>query len=83
MSFRIASSVIQSVEPNKTHWTSTYNPGHEVPVSGIYRCIGFNKEITSNKGVPFPTQNHHQHTGSQGAVKWKLNIRTNTDGTAL
>jgi len=83
MSFKIGSSIIDSVNSNKTHWQSTYGPGNEVPISGIYRCIGCKKEITSNKGDPFPPQNHHQHPSSQGEVKWKLNIRTNTDGIEL
>ncbi len=81
MSYNITSSVIESVDSKESHWTSTYSPGNEVPVSGIYRCIGCKKEITSNKGDPFPPQNHHQHTASQGAVEWKLNIQTNTEGT--
>lgn len=83
MSYKISDSVIESVDSNKPHWTSTYTPGKEVPVSGIYRCIGCKKEITSNKGDPFPPQNHHQHSAIQGEVKWKLNIRTNTEGTTL
>lgn len=83
MSYRIESSVIESVSPSKLHWTSKYGPGKEVPVSGIYRCTGCKKEITSNKGDSFPPQNHHQHTTMQGVIQWKLNVRTNTDGATL
>jgi len=49
-------------------------------VSGIYKCQGCNKEITSNKDDPFPPQNKHQHTDAQGKVLWKLIIRTDTNG---
>ncbi len=83
MSFKISSSVLESVTSNKTHWMTAYTPGDEVPVSGIYRCTGCRKEITSNAGDPFPPQNHHQHSPSQGAVRWKLNVRTNTNGDTL
>ena len=62
------------------HWKTTYDPGDEVPVSGIYICVGCNREITSNKDDPFPPQNHHQHSPAQGRIRWKLNVRTNTTG---
>ncbi len=83
MSYRSKSSVIESEGSKKSHWTASYSPGNEVPVSGIYLCTGCKKEITSNKGDAFPPQTHHQHTASQGAVEWRLNIRTNTEGTTL
>jgi hypothetical protein len=74
-----ASSLVESNGAGD-HWTQSYTPGANVPVSGIYKCIGCKKEVTSNKDDPFPPQNHHQHTPAQGAVKWKLNVRTNTTG---
>ena len=78
MSFRIDSSTLKKDKPNKEWWINSYNPGDEVPVSGIYRCTGCGKEITSNKNDPFPPQNHHQHSQDQGSVKWKLNVKTDT-----
>ncbi|CAK1942058.1 Protein L [Vibrio crassostreae] len=80
MSWYIDASKLTKAISNKAHWQDSYTPGTEVPVSGIYRCVGCNKEITSNAGDPFPPQNHHQHTPRQGAVNWKLNVRTNTNG---
>lgn len=62
------------------HWTTEYGPGDEVPVSGIYKCLGCRKEITSNKPDQFPPQNRHQHTAAQGEVSWKLIVRTDTEG---
>lgn len=62
------------------HWKNDYGPGNDVPVSGIYKCVGCKKEITSNKRDPFPPQNFHQHSSEQGPVRWKLIVRTNTDG---
>ncbi|MCE2009028.1 MULTISPECIES: protein L [Enterobacter] len=53
---------LQRVEGDKERWTSQYNPGDTVPVSGIYRCTVCGKEVTSNKDDPFPPQNHHQHS---------------------
>jgi len=71
---------LQKVDHSKSHWTDSYTIGDTVPVSGIYKCQGCNKEITSNKDDPFPPQNKHQHTAAQGKVLWKLIIRTDTNG---
>jgi hypothetical protein len=40
--------------------------------SGIYRCEGCGKSETSVKGTTLPPQNHHQHTPSQGKIRWRL-----------
>ncbi|MBX8511302.1 hypothetical protein K5D34_16560 [Pseudomonas cichorii] len=61
-------------------WSKQFGPAEIVPASGIYRCIGCKKEVTSNKGDKFPPQNHHQHATSVGPVKWQMNVWTNTDG---
>lgn len=81
MSWWIDNSVLAKGDANSGHWKGEYDPGDTVPVSGIYRCIGCTREITSNAKDPFPPQNHHQHTTAQGKVKWKLNIRSNTNGS--
>lgn len=80
MSWWTDKSELTKSDGSKPWWTSSYGPSDKVPVSGIYRCTGCKKEITSNEGDPFPPQNHHQHSLAQGAVKWKLNVRTNTTG---
>jgi hypothetical protein len=51
-----------------------YSPGSAVPLSGIYRCQGCDREIASNEGDPFPPQNHHQHSTSQGDIRWRLAV---------
>ena len=80
MSFYIRnSSSLEPVLPNHEWWTKTYTPGAIVPVSGIYKCHACGREVTSNQGDPFPTQNHHQHSPGQGSIGWRLNIRTQTD----
>jgi hypothetical protein len=71
---------LHKVDHSKNHWTDSYTIGDTVPVSGIYKCQGCNKEITSNKDDPFPPQNKHQHTALQGKVVWKLIVRTDTNG---
>ena len=80
MSWYIDASRLKKADSGKSWWTTTYHPGESVPRSGIYRCLGCNKEITSNDGDPFPPQNHHQHSESQGKIRWKLNVSTNTTG---
>lgn len=52
------------------------HPGTPTPFSGIYRCEGCGKSIVSTKTHPLPAQNHHQHTGTQGAIRWRLTVRT-------
>ena len=50
-------------------------PGTRVPNSGIYRCMGCNREIAANEGGdPLPPQNHHQHAPAQGRIRWKLTV---------
>jgi hypothetical protein len=73
-------SNLTKVSTTWAFWTSTYKPGDQVPVSGIYKCVNCKREITSNQGDPFPSQNHHQHPGGLGDIRWKLIVRTNTDG---
>lgn len=80
MSWHIASSKLTKSDGKQAWWTTTYKPGDAVPVSGIYRCLGCGKEITSNDPDRFPPQNHHQHALVQGDIRWRLNIRTNTKG---
>lgn len=80
MSWHTNTSKLTLVNNTNEWWRTIYGTGDNVPVSGIYRCLGCNREITSNKADPFPPQNHHQHTTSQGTVRWKLNVRTNTTG---
>lgn len=80
MSWYTEKSWLTKVGGDKEWWTTTYNPADEVPISGIYRCLGCRKEVTSNKRDIFPPQNHHQHSEAQGKIRWKLNVRTNTEG---
>ena len=49
-------------------------PGSAAPLSGIYRCLGCGKEVTSEEGNPLPPQNHHQHTQAQGSIRWRLAV---------
>jgi len=49
-----------------------YQPGTPTPYSGIYRCEGCGKEVTSVHAHPLPPQNHHQHTPEQGRIRWRL-----------
>ena len=80
MAWYIDLSALISVKPDNEWWKNTYKPSEIVPVSGIYKCMGCKREITSNKDDKFPPQNHHQHPTSDGSIKWKLIIRTNTSG---
>lgn len=80
MAWYVDGAMLTKSDGDKAWWKEIYGPGDEVPVSGIYRCQGCKREITSNSGDPFPPQNHHQHERTQGAIRWKLIVRTNTNG---
>lgn len=51
-------------------------PGTATPHSGIYRCEGCGENEVSTFGHPLPPQNHHQHTQSQGPIRWRLIVAT-------
>jgi hypothetical protein len=80
MAWYVHASNLTKSDGDKAWWKGSYDPGSEVPVSGIYKCQGCMREITSNAGDPFPPQNHHQHDRTQGTIRWKLIFRTNTNG---
>jgi hypothetical protein len=49
-----------------------HTPGAAAPFSGIYRCDGCGREAACNQLQPLPPQNHHQHSTSQGEIRWRL-----------
>jgi len=52
-----------------------HQPGHNTPISGIYRCVVCGLSCTSVKDHHFPPQNHHQHP--QGAaIRWQLVVKS-------
>jgi len=55
-----------------------HNPGSSTPHSGIYRCEGCGHEVASNAGNPLPPQNHHQHSTSQGNIRWQMIVYAQT-----
>lgn len=56
-----------------------HTPGTLASYSGIYRCEGCGDEIAANKYNPLPSQNHSQHGQTQGAIRWRLIVRTQTN----
>ncbi len=57
---------------NHAAFDEIYEAGVQTPYSGIYRCEGCGKCITSVYSHPLPPQNHHQHTVQQGRIRWRL-----------
>ena len=51
-----------------------HQPGAATPHSGVYRCEGCGKEVTSVHPHPLPPQNHHQHTYTEGSIRWRLAV---------
>jgi hypothetical protein len=56
-----------------------YPPGAITAWSGIYRCVGCGREIVHTINKPLPPQNHHQHTGAQGPILWRLVVTDSPD----
>jgi hypothetical protein len=48
------------------------DPSTSAPWPGLYRCEGCGHEIGIAQGHTLPPQNHHQHTHSQGSIRWRL-----------
>ena len=40
--------------------------------SGVFRCEGCGRWVTSVYPHPLPPQNHHQHLPQQGRIRWRL-----------
>ena len=59
-------------ENDSAAYDELHKPGENCPNSGIYRCESCADEIASNKGNPFPPQNHHQHAPGKGPIVWRL-----------
>lgn len=53
---------------------TTFKPGQAPQHSGIYRCLGCNREVVAEQARTLPPQNHHQHTTAQGAVLWRMAV---------
>ena len=82
MAWYVDGNNLSKSDGNKDWWRHWYGPGADVPVLGIYKCLGCNREITCNDPDRFPPQNHHQHSRVQGDIRWHLIVRTNIKGTS-
>lgn len=52
-----------------------HEPGQSTPISGVYRCTGCGKSVTSVKDKPLPSQNHHQHNNGT-RIRWQLTVQS-------
>jgi len=57
---------------NSEAYDKVHSPGVAAPFAGIYRCAGCGREIGIAYGHTLPPQNHHEHSPSQGAIRWQL-----------
>jgi hypothetical protein len=66
------------VRESGAEFDALHYPNNPTPLSGIYRCEGCGLSATFVKTHNIPPQNHHQHTSaSQGAVRWRLVVKSN------
>jgi hypothetical protein len=61
---------------NGREFDDIHQPGAATPFSGIYRCEGCGWSITSLRLQPLPPPDHHEHAASQGAIRWRLVVRS-------
>jgi len=64
------------VQQQGTEFDTLYSPNTTTPLSGVYRCEGCGISATFVKGHNIPPQNHAQHTSQQGAVRWRLVVKS-------
>ena len=57
---------------NSDEFDRDHQPGQAAPYSGIYLCVCCGRETAINRGELLPTQHHHEHAVSQGAIQWRL-----------
>lgn len=57
---------------NDDVFTREFKPGEQPIRSGIYRCMGCHREVVAEQDRQLPPQNHHQHTATQGQVRWRM-----------
>ena len=62
------------LKSNSDEFDKIHEAGEKTPYSGIYRCTGCDKVVTSVSTHPLPPQNHHQHTAAQGRIRWQLAV---------
>ena len=63
-------------QDNGAEFDALYYPNNPTLLSGIYRCDGCGLSATFVKGHNIPPQNHHQHTTAQGAIRWRLAVKS-------
>jgi len=63
-------------EDKGAEFDTIHKPGAVTPFSGVYRCEGCGHSVTSVLQHPLPPQNHHQHIATQGAILWRLVVKS-------
>jgi hypothetical protein len=67
-------------QENASDYDTVHDSGASTPYSGVYRCEGCGKSVTSIRERPLPPQNHHQHSSNQGRIRWRLAVRSHYVG---
>lgn len=63
---------------NNAEFDRIHAPSIAAPWSGIYQCVGCQREATCVQSYQLPPQNHHQHTPQQGQIRWRLLVAHGT-----
>jgi hypothetical protein len=65
-------SAVYLTQSNDDSFDADLTPGATTPHSATYRCMGCGREVVSEANKPLPPQNHHQHSTSQGRIRWRM-----------
>lgn len=67
-------------QENSQEYDAIHSPAFKTSVSGVYRCEGCGRSVTSIKDRPLPPQNHHEHAPIQGSIRWRLVVKSHWVG---
>jgi hypothetical protein len=69
--YKYAYLLTSSSNPRFDH---IHAPGVAAPYAGIFRCHGCGREVALKRAEQLPPQDDHQHTPSQGTIRWRLAV---------
>jgi hypothetical protein len=67
-------------QENGNEYDTLHEPGEKTSFSGVYRCEGCGKSVTSIRERPLPPQNHHEHLLNEGRIRWRLVVKSHYVG---
>jgi hypothetical protein len=67
--YQSAEYVRQDTDPA---FDTDHKAGETTLLSGVYRCMVCGREIVSEESKLLASPNHHEHTATQGSIRWRM-----------